>query len=173
MREDFYWLDGPWKGRLAIAPRPRGGDWLQDEIQSWSSAGVALVVSALEEHEMQELDLAREPALCKASGIEDLSFPIVDRGVPSSMHRTAELVQQLDRELSAGKNLAIHCRQGLGRSPLLAACLLVTTGLDGETAFRRIQTIRGGVVPETVEQRQWVSQFARRLAAAPAGNEAG
>ena len=27
-----YWLDGPWLGRLAIVARPRGDEWLTDEL---------------------------------------------------------------------------------------------------------------------------------------------
>ena len=35
MHTELYWIPGPWLGRLAIMPRPRGGDWLEDEIRSW------------------------------------------------------------------------------------------------------------------------------------------
>jgi hypothetical protein len=65
-------------------PRPCGGDWLEDEIQSWRQAGVDVVVSLLTREEQTELNLADEEALCRANGIEFGSFPIVDRGVPSS-----------------------------------------------------------------------------------------
>lgn len=30
MRATLYWIDGVWPGRLAIVPRPRGDDWLED-----------------------------------------------------------------------------------------------------------------------------------------------
>jgi hypothetical protein len=32
MRAQLYWIEGPWAGHFAIVPRPRGGDWLEDEI---------------------------------------------------------------------------------------------------------------------------------------------
>src|SRR4051794_18897663 len=32
MRSELFWIPVPFPGRLAIAPRPRGGDWLGDEI---------------------------------------------------------------------------------------------------------------------------------------------
>jgi len=28
MLTELHWVDGPWPGRLAVAARPRGGDWL-------------------------------------------------------------------------------------------------------------------------------------------------
>ena len=31
MWTSLYWIDGPWKGKLALSGRPRGGDWLKDE----------------------------------------------------------------------------------------------------------------------------------------------
>ncbi|MGH7887499.1 MAG: protein-tyrosine phosphatase family protein [Candidatus Binatia bacterium] len=63
--------------------------------------------------------------------------------------------------LTQGKSVAIHCRQGIGRSALIAACLLVVSGITPETAFARIGASRGYAVPETSEQRQWVMQFAQ------------
>ncbi|MDP2708210.1 MAG: hypothetical protein Q8O70_12020, partial [Burkholderiales bacterium] len=67
--------------------------------------------------------------------------------------------------LAEGKNLAIHCRQGIGRSALLAACLLIMTGVDPDTAFQRLSAARGCAVPETAEQREWVRKFAQELPA--------
>ena len=48
MSPDLYWIVGPWRGRLAIAARPRGGDWLDDELSGWRQAGIDVVVSLLE-----------------------------------------------------------------------------------------------------------------------------
>jgi hypothetical protein len=42
-------IPGPWCGRLAVATRPRAGDWLEDEASGWRQAGRDLVVSPLEE----------------------------------------------------------------------------------------------------------------------------
>ena len=51
MKAELSIVDGPWPGRLAIVPRPRGGDWLEDEVRAWREAGVDIVVSALEADE--------------------------------------------------------------------------------------------------------------------------
>jgi hypothetical protein len=34
MQARIYWIDDLESGQLGIMPRPRGGDWLEDEIQS-------------------------------------------------------------------------------------------------------------------------------------------
>ena len=162
MRTPLYWIDGPWPGRLGTMPRPRGGDWLQDEVDSWQSAGVHVVVSALENQEIVELELEDEESNCKAMGLEFYSYPIPDRGVPASIQSTAAFLQPKLAQLADGKNLAIHCRAGIGRSSLLAACLLMMSGdADSRIAFRRISKARQCPVPDCKEQEEWVSRFAR------------
>ena len=52
----------------------------------------------------------------------------------------------------------VHCRQGLGRSALLAACVLVVGGVDVPTAIDRLTKARGCAVPETAEQREWIER---------------
>jgi protein-tyrosine phosphatase len=63
-------------------------------------------------------------------------------------------------------NIVIHCRAGVGRSALIAACLLTQAGLAAEAAFQRIGAARGCVVPDTAEQKQWVARFASTSEAA-------
>lgn len=161
MRTDLYWIEGPWLGRLAIMPRPRGGDWLEEEIQSWRRSGVDLVLSLLTREEQEEFGLADEPELCRTNGIEFMSFPIIDRAVPSSFKAFSDLVARLADQLTNGKNIAVHCRQGIGRAGLVAICLLILSGLEQAEAIERVGTARGCSVPETPEQRRWIADFAR------------
>ena len=166
MRTPLYWIDGPWPGRLAIMPRPRGGDWLEDEVLAWQRDGVGVLVSALTDEEASELDLVKEPELCGANRLEFVPFPVADRGVPESTRALDELVRLLESRLAGGKNVAIHCRQGIGRSALIAACVLSRGGVTPEAAFARIGKARGAAVPDTTEQRDWVGRFARDAVAA-------
>ena len=59
-----------------------------------------------------------------------VSFPIPDRQAPTSDSELAVALEKVDASLSSGKNVVIHCRQGIGRTGLVAACLLVSKGLD-------------------------------------------
>jgi protein-tyrosine phosphatase len=161
MKAAVYWIEGPWRGRLAIVPRPRGGDWLEDEVRAWRAVGISVVVSLLQGEESGELDIVEEPTLCAANGLDFVAFPIADRGVPPLRHPFAELVGALERQLTGGKNVAVHCRQGVGRSAMLAASLLAAAGLDLDAAWRRVTAARGCSVPDTPEQREWVSRLVR------------
>jgi protein-tyrosine phosphatase len=156
MTPRLYWIEGPWPGRLAISARPRGGDWLEDEVRGWRRVGIDVVVSLLSSEEEHDLELDRESELSRAQGIRFVAFPIVDRSVPSSTAATVELLKELRDELQAGKTVAVHCRQGIGRSSLLAAGLLVTSGMSPGAAFSAIGSARGLSVPETPEQQSWV-----------------
>src|SRR6266852_3083596 len=150
MNTQIYWIEGPWPGRLAISPRPRGGEWLEDEIRAWSQSGTDVVVSLLTRDEMTDLDLSNEAELCRASNISFISFPIEDLGVPASRGDALNLITEVECLLVEGHNIVIHCRGGIGRSGLLAASLLVSSGIEPEEAIRRVSAARGVSVPETV-----------------------
>jgi protein-tyrosine phosphatase len=167
MRTTLFWIAGPWPGRFAITPRPRGGDWLDDDVRAWQQAGLNMVVSLLTPAEVAELGLSQEEACCQAYGMQFCTFPITDLGVPVSRQACVVLMRQLTQALSEGKHIAVHCRQSIGRSGLLASCLLVGAGVDPETAFERASAARGCLVPETPEQREWVRALAPELLQTP------
>lgn len=145
--------------RLGIMPRPRGHDWLPDDIRILKKAGVNVIVSALTPTEAEELGLRQEASCCKEEGILFISFPIEDRSVPVSVPEFGELLNSVKEHLGKGKAVAIHCRAGIGRSSVIAACALLRTGLSVDSAFRAIEESRGCPVPDTLEQREWVEQF--------------
>jgi protein tyrosine phosphatase (PTP) superfamily phosphohydrolase (DUF442 family) len=163
MKATVYWIKGPWSGRLAIVSRPRGGDWLEDEVHSWRAARIDVVVSMLQQDEIADLALTQEADICRAAGVEYIAFPVADRGVPPSSSAFDEFVRALERKLAAGKTVAVHCRQGVGRSAVLAAALLVASGLESGIAWDRVQQARGCAVPDTAEQKAWVARFTDRF----------
>jgi protein-tyrosine phosphatase len=163
MGTELYWVDGPWPGKLALAARPRGGDWLENEIADWHRAGGDTVLSLLTPEEEQSLELTNEAGVVKARGMDFMLLPIPDRQVPGSETEVSAALERLNAKLSSGRNVIVHCRQGVGRSGLVAACLLVTNGLDARTAVEKISAARGVPVPETREQRQWIDHYAAIL----------
>ena len=161
MPADIYWIGPVAAGKVAILARPRPGDWLEDEISDWRRLEVHVVVSLLEPSEALHLGLETEAELCIASGIDFVSFPIPDVQVPVSEAPLQALVTGLLTHLEGGRNVGIHCRGGVGRSAVIAACLLVAAGTSPEEALNAISIARGVGVPETDAQRAYVMSFRR------------
>jgi protein-tyrosine phosphatase len=155
---DVFWIDPT----LAITTRPRGGDWLADELSALKREGVSVVVSCLTDPEERELGLAHEAQIAGEQGLCFVRTPIEDRGTPANAHAFAVLVDGLLTDRAAGCRIAVHCRQGLGRAPLVAASILVSSGTPADDAWTLIAARREQPVPDTDEQREWVHQFARR-----------
>lgn len=162
----LHWVNGPWPGKFAVAARPRGGDWLGEEIAAWRQAGVNTVVSLLTPEEEQDLDLQNERGEVGRHGMEFISVPIPDRQAPPSQSAVVGTLENLDAKLATGKNVVIHCRQGIGRSGLIGACLLITKGLSSGAAVDSVSAARGMPIPETEEQRRWIERYAAALAGA-------
>jgi len=149
--------------RLGIMPRPRGGNWLGDDLRLLQSGGVDVLVSALTTEEAEELRLNKEAQECSKLGLTFISFPIEDRSLPSDRSKFDSLMDQLLAPAAIGKAVAVHCRAGIGRSSLIAACLLVNIGLSPGDAFCLIEESRCCPVPDTLEQRQWVERYSDPL----------
>lgn len=163
IRPDVYWVREIEAVRLAIMPRPRSAEWLADEIAGLRNQGVTVVVSLLELSEERELGILEEGPLCRAAGIEFLSFPIVDRGLPADEVEFRALVESLVRRLKAGDAVAIHCRAAIGRSGVLGACVLSALGVGADEALRILGRARGVVVPDTEAQASFVRRFTAEL----------
>ena len=159
MLPEIYWVESDTPGKLAVMPRPRSGDWLEDEIKGLRQSGIDILVSLLTAEEIEELKLTKEKTLSEKNGIEFISFPIPDRQVPESTDNTESLICTLNERMSDGSNIAVHCRMGIGRSAMIAAALLVRQGISIEEAFARISAARGFEVPDTQEQIDWVHQY--------------
>ena len=148
-------IPGPWRGHLAVIPRPRGGDWLEEEARAWRRSGIDVVISLLENQEAEQLDLLTERQAAERNGIQFISFPIPDRGLPASTPAALSLLSDIASALEQGKNVAVHCRQSIGRAGLIAAGVLIASGLTPDRALEAVISARGVTVPETSEQREW------------------
>jgi protein-tyrosine phosphatase len=160
MTADLFWIPGPWKGRLAVVTRPRGADWLEDEAEAWRHSGVDVIVSLLEKDEAFQLELGLEGDIAESKGVRYISFPIPDRGVPASTKGALAFLGNIGAILEQGKTVAIHCRQSVGRSGLVAAGLLVMSGMGADEAIDIVTTARGEIVPETQTQIRWIQNLA-------------
>jgi polymorphic toxin system DSP-PTPase phosphatase-like protein len=162
MFQRFFWIECGGPGRLAIVVRP-AAESLADEVAAWRDAGVTVVASLLEPAEAWELGLGDEGELCRGRGIEFTSFPIADCGVPASLADTVGFVRRLAHVIEAGGTVGVHCRASIGRSGMIATAILMALGNAEDRALAGVAAGRGLNVPETPEQRAFVSLAGREL----------
>jgi protein-tyrosine phosphatase len=135
--------------------RPRGGDWLEDEMASLREAGVDVLVCMLMTSELRELELADEGTVAEAAGIRFIGLPTPDRGTPD-LPLFQALVTDLVNELARGRHVVVHCRMGIGRSSMVAAGVLIAQGRPARDAWAAVSDARGLEVPDTPDQRRWL-----------------
>jgi protein-tyrosine phosphatase len=112
---------------------------------------------------VEAFELQEEVNFCEAAGIFFASLNIVDRDVPKNAPDARKFIRMLGLELSAGKNALVHCRQGIGRSGLIAIAVLLTLRQNLNDAVALVTTARGREVPETADQLVWLRSFAPDL----------
>ena len=159
MADRFYEIPTDTPGRLAILPRPRGGDWLDVDVSAWKRAGFDTIVSLLTTDEAHDLKLNAEAKECNSAGLTFQSFPIPDRGVPASRDTFVALVTDLANQIRNGRHIGVHCRQGIGRSGLVAIGTLTEVGIASTEAIRAVSEARGLPVPETPGQLTWIREM--------------
>jgi protein-tyrosine phosphatase len=146
-------LDEP--GLLSTMAKPRGGDWLAEEMSALKEARVDVLVSVLTESEEDEAGLRDEALEASFAGLRFVSVPIADMGLPDR-DTVLPVMRELATDLTTGLHVVTHCWAGIGRSSLLAATLMVLNGMAPNEAWRRMTEARGRTVPETAAQREWI-----------------
>lgn len=140
-----------------------GAPWARDlkadlaALQEW---GAGLIVSLIE---AQEFELLRVPDLgaqVVAQGMSWAHLPIRDVDVPAGPFLAGwpAVRDNMLGRLDAGGRVVVHCRGGLGRAGLVAALILIETGVDAEAAIRAVREVRPGAI-ETAAQELYVRAY--------------
>ncbi len=145
--------------------KPVSGEWIDDEFSGIAVWGIDRIVSLLERHEEIEVGLSEEKRYAEKYGIDYISFPIKDRGLPESIQEYLAFTKRLYHEAAGGLNTVIHCRAGIGRTGIIAAGILLHCGFEPHEAIEHISRHRGVAVPDTEEQIEWVVRsYAQHIA---------
>jgi protein-tyrosine phosphatase len=161
---DIFWIpipDKPDKKLVAIVLRPRGGEWLEDELIRMKEGGIETLVSMLEAEEAQELGLTEEGPIAKKVGLNFFSYPIKDRNLPENLTNFSKFIDTIIQNIKNATAVGIHCRGSIGRATITTACVLIKLGCTPITALEFIECARGCFVPDTQEQREWILNYER------------
>jgi protein-tyrosine phosphatase len=157
--EGIFWIEAKPQASLAIVLRPNGDRYLEKDLLRIKTAGIHTVVSLLEAKEAAWLGLAKEEVLAERVGLTFLSYPFPDMDVPPDPASFRGFVTDLAQRLRSGEAIGIHCRGSIGRSTVVAACTLIHLGWDAKAALAAIEKARGEIVPNTLEQEEWILRY--------------
>lgn len=170
-------LPAPGRLGLTIAPgtthepgEPIGRNLVARDVARLAGTyGVRALVTLQEEAEIGALPGGDPRAEAVRQGLSSLWLPIVDCAAPRGVGDATPLVERVVELLTAGEVVVVHCLGGLGRSGLLAACVLVRLGVAPAEAMAeamaRVRAARPGAI-QTRVQEQFIEGFAARQAAA-------
>ena len=106
-------------------------------------------------------EAADDPRELDACGLSFLHLPTEDhQAVALSMLERAVAFAASAR--AENRRLLIHCEHGIGRSALVALCVLVHRGLEPLEALSRAKDARALVSPSPAQFNAWVDWLGRR-----------
>jgi protein-tyrosine phosphatase len=137
------------------------GSWYRDldiDLDAVRDWGASLVLTLVEQSELEQLRVAGLGDAVRARGMEWLHLPIQDVRTPDASFEKAweadgPHIRQL---LRSGSNIVVHCKGGLGRAGMIAASLLVELGVPPEQAIESVRSARGKKAIETKGQEDVV-----------------
>jgi len=150
-------------GSIIMMPKPPGGPALPAFVEFLASQDINVVVSLLQYDEVNSFSLVNEHAECENKEIEFINFPIKDHDVPQFFMPFNHMIERLLERVESGKNIAVHCYAGIGRTGLVAASLLIKQGMQVDEALIELSRVRGLRVPETLPQISWLHRHAEQL----------
>jgi predicted protein tyrosine phosphatase len=102
----------------------------------------------------------------RAAGIVLLHLPTPDLQ-PASVAMLDRGVEFVGDRVRARERVLIHCQHGIGRSPLLALCVLVDQGWEPLAALSHAKDIRPIVSPSQSQYEGWAAWLESRGKPAP------
>jgi hypothetical protein len=99
----------------------------------------------------------------RAHGVAFLHLPTIDAAA-ISQRMLDDGVAWVGARLDAGERVLIHCEHGVGRSALLALCVLVARGDAPLAALERAKAARPRVSPSPEQLAAFVAWLRRRAA---------
>ncbi|GIM12111.1 hypothetical protein Vretimale_15535 [Volvox reticuliferus] len=103
---------------------------------------VHTIVCLLPEAELRYLKVRSYATAVEAHGMEYLHLPIIEMAAPSDALQAASVVDAVADRLLAGRTVVMHCKGGVGRAGMMAACMLVRLGVCTSPA-EAIAVVRG------------------------------
>ena len=146
-------------GRIYRSPMPFGSrDPRGELIAQYHERNIAVVVALAPAEEMRAATGRDLKACYQESGFELLHLPIRDYGIPDR-ENLRRVISSIVQHAGSGRNIAVHCNAGIGRTGLIMACLTKEVmGFDSAEAIRWVRMFIPGAL-ETQQQIKLASSY--------------
>ena len=164
-------VDAPGRLGMTFAPGMKAdtthGEWrwerdLGADLRKLKEGfGTDVLVSVMEEHEYREYEISALYETDEVEGIDILRFAIQDMGIPdeAESEQYQVFIEDVVDHLLHEKNVVVHCRGGLGRTGMVAACVLVALRRhSANEAVDAVREARSGTI-QTNKQEEFVGRF--------------
>jgi protein-tyrosine phosphatase/truncated hemoglobin YjbI len=136
----FRWI---LPNQLAGSGQPGLLDSVEADLAFLRAEGVELIVTLTERQA-----IAPE----SAPQLRWLHFPIDDMRTPTP-RACLEVCSAIVSSIEGGARVLVHCKAGLGRTGMVAACVLVTMGRTAAEALGAVRRVNPGFVQSTQQER--------------------
>ena len=151
--------------------------WLTDQLAVGACFPIERASNLADVHgigaviDLREEDCDDEERL-RTAGIDFLHLPTTDQMSPADamLERGVDFAQG---HMTRGNRVLIHCQGGIGRSALLALCVLVELGFEPLDALAHAKDCRKAVSPSHDQYQGWARWLQRRGKAVPSYHEFG
>lgn len=143
----------PFPGKIYRSPMPFSQFDRSNVWAAYQENGVDLVVTLVEPQEYLVYAGKDLPAFYRSAGLTSLPIPVPDFGVPKDRQAWEEGLARVSREAAEGKNIAVHCLAGIGRTGTFLACLAKKElNLDGEEAIQWVRDTLPGAMENSYQE---------------------
>lgn len=152
------------QGALILTPCPGTKEAsLQESLEQLKAQGVQAVVTALDDHELAEKNVAQLGSLTQELGMQWFQIEIEDDCAPDASFaaKWQAASPALQAIVDQGGKVAMHCMGGSGRTGLLAAHLLLERDWVLADIVSQVQGLRPGAFTKPV-QLEYIEQVAQR-----------
>ena len=146
-------------------------DWITDQLAVGGSFPMERTAELARDHRIKAvIDLRQEDCddveLLASSGITFLHLPTPDMH-PARVDALERGVTFAREHLERGERVLIHCQHGIGRSALLALCVMVDSGMEPLAAIAQAKDRRERVSPSPRQFDGWCAWLRQQGHAAP------
>jgi hypothetical protein len=145
--------------------------WLSDDLALGACFPMDRAEQLARDHRIGAIIDLREEAKDDEQRLREQGITLLHLPTPDFEPASVEVLEQGVRfareQMARGNKVLIHCQHGIGRSALLALCVLADEGWEPLAALKHAKDRRWVVSPSRSQYEGWAKWLASRGKAAP------